>query len=111
MVCWSSVHGDLVGAYRTGIQGAITQLRLTSKDILVAGTWCSLIVMWQIFEPARTLIPKRDPARVNVFETIMTQQSVAQGVPAAEVKKEPEEAKLLPHTPAKTEPVESLDKP
>jgi len=68
---WSSVHGDAIGAFKTGLLGAITKLLFTNKDILIGGTWYSLLILWQIFETTLTPIAKKAPGTVNGFETIL----------------------------------------
>ncbi len=104
---WSSVHGDLTGAYRTGLMGALTKLQLTSKDILIGGTWYSLFIIWRIFEAALTPIAKKDSAAPNVFDTILGRHK--EHTKSEALKKEEPKAPLAKNEEDEKEWIEPLD--
>ncbi len=74
LVSWSSVHGDLTGAFRTGIPGTVTKLALSSKDLLVTGTGFSLLMIQQVFEAGRIHIPARAAGKGNCFDALVIVQ-------------------------------------
>jgi len=89
-MAWSSVHGDAVGAFRTGITSAITKLCLTSKEVLIGGTWRSMLVLWEVFETKMCLLPQRGEENPNVFDRVMQKMEVRR-VNEEKTKKEEEE--------------------
>ena len=92
---WSTIHGDVVGAYKTGLSGGITKLAFTSKDILIAGSWRSYIIFWEIFETKMITIPTRKEGVRNYFEEEAEKMKIALEYEREDVKKEEEAIELL----------------
>ena len=68
------MHGDLTGAFRTGLPGSIGKLIFNNKDVLIGGTTFSLLMLWQIHEAGLAVIQKKDPIKPNVFDSIVGKQ-------------------------------------
>ena len=56
LIAWNSVHGDLIGAFRTGLAKGISQFVLKDDSTLVGGTCHSSLVLWKTFETKMSLI-------------------------------------------------------
>lgn len=72
---WSSLHGDLVGAFKTEAADTVTKLKLTSKDVLVGGTGESLIALWELFETRVVTIKE---GKGNAFDQFVAQMIAAE---------------------------------
>lgn len=94
-MAWSSVHGDVVGAFRTGVTSAVTKLGLTSKEVLLGGTWKSMLILWEIFETKMGLIPQKEQGKPNVFNNIMEKMEVQRASEEMKPEKEEDNVELL----------------
>eukprot|EP00830_Metopus_es_P013287 TRINITY_DN3206_c0_g1_i1.p1 TRINITY_DN3206_c0_g1~~TRINITY_DN3206_c0_g1_i1.p1 ORF type:complete len:541 (-),score=76.13 TRINITY_DN3206_c0_g1_i1:224-1846(-) len=88
VVCWNGKYGDLIGAYRTGITGGITQLRSGSHNLLLGGTTHSALVIMQMFGAEITSVTKKDVQKRNTFDEVVAQPEEAKTTEKITIKKE-----------------------
>ena len=112
------MHGDLTGAFRTGLPGAVGKLMFNSKDLLIGGSFHSFLMIWQIFEAGLCQVAQKDPGKANIFDAMMGFQEEHRKKelhdPNIEEEEEEEKAIIMPSEPKSPdtkEQVESLDKP